>query len=168
MNILDNNSSLNLENERVCTECKNKLPVDDFRLSYMLSGKDKKKLPYRRTKCKVCERVKGRLYKQTDARKEYQANWKRKNKEKVCKYSNDYRKKKKQQIADFIGIVELCSYCLSASQLYDHVIPLEKGGLDHISNLVPACISCNTSKGDKDLLIFLIDRAKEFQINKDC
>jgi 5-methylcytosine-specific restriction endonuclease McrA len=30
----------------------------------------------------------------------------------------------------------------------DHSVPLSRGGTDHLNNLVPACISCNRSKGD--------------------
>ncbi len=29
----------------------------------------------------------------------------------------------------------------------DHVIPLSKGGNNHISNLVPSCNSCNAGRG---------------------
>ena len=31
----------------------------------------------------------------------------------------------------------------------DHVIPLSKGGTNHLSNLVTACNSCNNHKSDK-------------------
>jgi 5-methylcytosine-specific restriction endonuclease McrA len=31
----------------------------------------------------------------------------------------------------------------------DHVIPINKGGSHTMDNLVPACLSCNTSKGDR-------------------
>ncbi len=33
----------------------------------------------------------------------------------------------------------------------DHVVPLSKGGANAAHNSVPACTSCNTSKGNKDL-----------------
>lgn len=29
----------------------------------------------------------------------------------------------------------------------DHSVPKAKGGTDHVNNLYPACIGCNTSKG---------------------
>ncbi|MFI8830536.1 HNH endonuclease [Streptomyces afghaniensis] len=32
----------------------------------------------------------------------------------------------------------------------DHLVPLARGGAHSLSNLVPACQRCNTSKGAKD------------------
>ncbi len=29
----------------------------------------------------------------------------------------------------------------------DHSIPISRGGTDHLNNLWPACVSCNTEKG---------------------
>lgn len=52
-----------------------------------------------------------------------------------------------------------CSYCGSPAQSRDHVVPRAKGGLNDIRNYVPACRSCNQSKADKPLLIFLLQRA---------
>lgn len=42
-----------------------------------------------------------------------------------------------------------CAYCLRSNQklTLDHVIPLAKGGAHDVSNIVPACESCNKSKG---------------------
>lgn len=43
-----------------------------------------------------------------------------------------------------------CVYCGSRERLsIDHVVPLTKGGTNDFSNLVTACISCNSSKGAK-------------------
>ena len=33
----------------------------------------------------------------------------------------------------------------------DHVVPISKGGNDYLKNLVPCCVSCNSSKGPKIL-----------------
>lgn len=40
-----------------------------------------------------------------------------------------------------------CVYCNAPATHADHIRPLSRGGAEHISNLVPACKSCNLSKG---------------------
>ncbi len=43
-----------------------------------------------------------------------------------------------------------CQYCGSTRHLtIDHVIPKSKGGSEEWTNLVVACSTCNTKKGDK-------------------
>lgn len=43
-----------------------------------------------------------------------------------------------------------CQYCGATRKLtIDHVVPKSKGGQDTWDNLVVACSSCNTKKGDK-------------------
>lgn len=44
-----------------------------------------------------------------------------------------------------------CHYCGADGPLTaDHVIPRAYGGGDEASNLVPACRTCNTSRGKRD------------------
>ncbi|MFN6340597.1 MAG: HNH endonuclease [Cyanobacteriota bacterium] len=43
-----------------------------------------------------------------------------------------------------------CLYCGQPSQSIDHVRPQSHGGLSVTENCVPACLSCNGSKGDSD------------------
>lgn len=45
-----------------------------------------------------------------------------------------------------------CAYCGSQADTLDHVRPLARGGLTSRTNLVPACSSCNLSKGHRDAL----------------
>lgn len=55
----------------------------------------------------------------------------------------------------------VCSYCpvsltdpgrdLPTSLQWDHVVPLSRGGTHSVGNLLPACRSCNLSKGKKFL-----------------
>lgn len=50
----------------------------------------------------------------------------------------------------------VCCYCGGAEKLsLDHLIPRIKGGADSADNLIWACRSCNSSKGDRDLLQWL-------------
>jgi len=52
-----------------------------------------------------------------------------------------------------------CAYCGSASSLsLDHLVPRSLGGSDSADNLVYACRSCNSSKGDRDLLVWYASR----------
>ena len=46
-----------------------------------------------------------------------------------------------------------CQYCsiTSVPMTLDHIIPRNKGGGDSWENLVAACVSCNTKKGNKIL-----------------
>lgn len=55
--------------------------------------------------------------------------------------------------------MEECIYCGATENLtFDHLIPTSKGGLDSISNQVPACQQCNSSKGAKDAIEWYQDR----------
>lgn len=44
-----------------------------------------------------------------------------------------------------------CAYCFSDKQIsMEHFIPLSKGGLHCISNIIPACKLCNSRKNNQD------------------
>lgn len=43
----------------------------------------------------------------------------------------------------------LCAYCDQPSTSIDHFIPISFGGADCLSNLIPACLFCNSSKGNR-------------------
>jgi hypothetical protein len=47
-----------------------------------------------------------------------------------------------------------CLYCGQPSQSIDHVRPQSLGGLSVTENCVPACLSCNGSKGDSDAFVW--------------
>jgi 5-methylcytosine-specific restriction endonuclease McrA len=55
-----------------------------------------------------------------------------------------------------------CAYCNQVKPLQqDHVIPLSKGGRHESNNIVPACKSCNGSKRDTPLLIWMLQKRKD-------
>lgn len=46
-----------------------------------------------------------------------------------------------------------CIYCGSNDGIQaDHIIPIIRGGVNSIGNLVPACYKCNPSKGTKTIM----------------
>jgi len=54
-----------------------------------------------------------------------------------------------------------CIYCGSQKRItLDHVVPLSRGGRNSIGNLVPACLSCNCSKGYKLLMEWRLFKLK--------
>ncbi len=55
----------------------------------------------------------------------------------------------------------LCAYCHAAATTIDHVMPISAGGSHSKANLVPACKSCNSSKHDKPLLVWLATRIRK-------
>lgn len=46
-----------------------------------------------------------------------------------------------------------CAYCGKTHEItMEHIIPISKGGLTSVLNIVPACSTCNSSKNNKDML----------------
>ena len=57
-------------------------------------------------------------------------------------------------------LLQACAYCGATGDMsLDHVVPLSRGGTHEIDNLLPACRSCNSSKGAKLLEEWLPSRA---------
>jgi 5-methylcytosine-specific restriction endonuclease McrA len=60
-------------------------------------------------------------------------------------------------IQDSFGI---CSYCGDRKPLaVDHIQALNRGGAHDLENLTAACVECNSSKSDRPLLVWLIQRS---------
>jgi HNH endonuclease len=58
----------------------------------------------------------------------------------------------------------LCSYCPSAAETWDHVIPVSQGGKTEPYNIPPACKRCNSSKKDRDLCEWLDATGRELHV----
>jgi hypothetical protein len=55
-----------------------------------------------------------------------------------------------------MNLPQCCAYCGSVGKLsLDHLIPRIAGGQDSGDNVVWACRSCNSSKGGRDLLVWM-------------
>jgi HNH endonuclease len=59
-----------------------------------------------------------------------------------------------------------CAYCGKSSERLtkDHMVPLARGGIHDVSNIVPACLSCNTSKCARTVEEYYEWRAKRTYI----
>lgn len=54
-----------------------------------------------------------------------------------------------------------CCYCGREAKLsLDHLIPRLKGGADAADNITYACRSCNSSKGPKDMVLWLVSKER--------
>lgn len=69
---------------------------------------------------------------------------------KLNNHSFPYTKQQIDQLKQSFG--HCCAYCGTLTSLtLDHFVPVtNKGGPDCLGNLVPACLSCNSSKCDSD------------------
>ncbi len=52
-------------------------------------------------------------------------------------------------VAELFG--HMCAYCGGPGETWDHIIPVRLGGETIPGNIVPACNSCNSSKGARPL-----------------
>lgn len=48
-----------------------------------------------------------------------------------------------------------CAYCGAVATTWDHLIPVGRGGSSVADNVVPACVSCNSSKKARDIRAWL-------------
>lgn len=104
--------------------------------------------------------------KNKEKRKVIRDRWVQKNRDKVnfLKRNYMYRRKRCLKLLSLNGVnpsrIEIenlyskyahkCAYCcVKKADTIDHVVSLVRGGLNDISNLLPACRSCNSSKGAK-------------------
>ncbi len=60
-----------------------------------------------------------------------------------------------------ISLPQACCYCGSCDHLaVDHLVPTKRGGQDIGDNMVWACRPCNSSKGARDVIEWLLSRGE--------
>lgn len=64
--------------------------------------------------------------------------------------------KPKVQLEVLAEFDERCAYCHSPATTFDHIIPISKHGNSEKRNVVPSCVSCNSSKKNKDVLEWIV------------
>lgn len=99
--------------------------------------------------------------------------WRKHNKDKTVEYQN--RRRARLMGGGGLGITpeqweELkkeyggrCAYCARSAKLTrDHITAIAKGGPDTLENCAPACFSCNMSKHDHEIVVWLARTGKRF------
>lgn len=127
--------------------------------------------------CKECRRKRGQLWRQQhpEQAKQLVQQYYKNNTGKHREKSNRRNTKKRQLIADFTDADwqyaldywhGACAYCGHGPSLFDrnyvlhqeHHIPLKRGGGYTVTNIVPACQSCNFNKSGKDPEQWMVER----------
>jgi hypothetical protein len=99
-----------------------------------------------------------RLYCKPHANEKYRSYYARKGKLAIAQRAHA----RKRHIAPIPAHVQIhllnmfhgmCAYCcVNAATTWDHITPVVKGGESVEGNIVPACVHCNSSKKDRDVV----------------
>lgn len=65
-------------------------------------------------------------------------------------YSSTEYKKNRKIVLESSNYI--CHYCNGPANTADHIIPVSQGGGHELSNLLPACINCNSTRQDKTMV----------------
>lgn len=151
-----------IRDKKTCTKCRKELPTSEFWAS-------KRNADWLSYYCKSCEAEKNRRVHEADPSKRQKliSQWKKDNPDKLSDYAR--RRRATRNNADLIDLTDeewqtllrhngySCAYCGDDSPLtQDHAIPLSRGGNHTLTNMIPACLPCNSSKRDKTPLEFLM------------
>lgn len=108
------------------------------------------------SRCKICCASATRLWQTTNAQKY-----------KATKRNYDRRRRNAPGVGvqprDWERLIKRfrsrCAYCDSEGDMtMDHVVPLSRGGTHSVGNILPACLSCNSSKNNKLLVEWRRDK----------
>ena len=129
-----------------------------YREKYPEKMKARKRAEYQANKAKRDEQNKAWVEAHPERRREISRNWAARNPDtllvnnhkrrarKAAAPVNDFTAAQWREIKEAYG--HRCVYCGRKMERLsqDHIIPLSKGGSHTVSNVVPACLSCNKKK----------------------
>lgn len=129
---------------RICSFCGYTKPISDF----PKSGKDASGAVKYRDDCKVCYNIRRRENATKKKHTDFVGGMKRRGESSI-----DYTHQEWKEAVIYFG--GECCYCGKTMRkgerlTKDHLIPISAGGRTVQSNIVPACHSCNSSKGAED------------------
>lgn len=130
--------------KRTCSVCGVEKDISEFHRN----GRDKQGGTAFRRDCKQCYRIVRRI--SNKKLKKFINNTKHRTGEIAQLTVHDW----KDAMIHFQGC---CAYCGKQQSrrnrlTKDHVVPVSKGGLTTRNNVIPGCISCNSSKSDRDMM----------------
>lgn len=105
-------------------------------------------------------RAMAKRYDQSERRRQSMRKYRRSERGRVSTAQHNHRRRSLTQdghvsAKEWRALVEkfqnACAYCGTSdvALTMDHVIPLSRGGRHSVSNIVPACLRCNSSKGSR-------------------
>lgn len=103
-----------------------------------------------------------------EQRREYERKYRLNHKDKLAEKDRNRKAVKrgssgnvtKEQWAEIVAYYQgRCAYCFKRDTelTQDHMLPVSRGGLHEVDNLVPACRSCNAMKGTKTPMEFIMN-----------
>jgi 5-methylcytosine-specific restriction endonuclease McrA len=155
-----------------CSRCQEEKSIEDYH-------RDRDKPDGHCAMCKTCRCASTRDWRINNPERAHA--WAHDNREALLASKARYRKRYREDInarmrdrhyktkfgkdVDTLDYIEVlrhdpCAYCSAPPQSHiDHIVPVSLGGASDWVNLTAACRSCNTSKSNKSLLRFLLDRS---------
>lgn len=137
--------SIDLPNgNRICRFCGKEKPLSEFGRN----GTDKEGKPLYRYDCKVCYNVRRKENKAKKSHSDFLGSMKRRG-ESDLSYTHQQWK---ETVIFFGGECAYCGRTMKKGERLtrDHLVPVAEGGETTQSNVVPACASCNSSKGKEE------------------
>ena len=150
--------------EAACELCRiaHNARMPEYKRRYRAANRDKErayaKAYYWRNRDREHERMRKWRAANLDKHAQYSRNWRAANPKKERELGRRREARKRHaltipftidQLAARLSMFRGCWMCGGAGDTVDHVIPLAAGGPHCLSNLRPACRSCNSSKGDR-------------------